>query len=135
MLCRSCGSGRQSHVYQVENKDYVKGTAAALVTALFGGWLLSTAGNFGIFFFWFSFLYGLAIAEVTLRVTGRKRGTTMEIIVGSAAAIGIIAGMVFGALMRGGDPILELLEALKNPWSYVALGVAVFSAVGRIRHW
>jgi hypothetical protein len=135
MLCVSCVRGGRSHVYQAENKDYAKGAVAAFATALFGGWLLSTASGFGFFFLWFCFLYGLAVAEVTLRATGRKRGIPMEILVGAATGIGVVGGYVFGALVGGGDPTNALLDALRNPWSYVAVAIAVFSAVSRIRHW
>ena len=91
--------------------------------------------GFGFFFFWFCFLYGLAIGELTLRVTGRKRGVSMEILVGSAVGIGLIVGVILNAVLgSGGDPSETLLDALRKPWSYVAIGIAIFAAVGRVRH-
>ena len=135
MLCNSCARGNRSHLYEVGKGDFLKGGLAAFGASIFGGWLLATMSGFGFFFFWFCFLYGLAIGEITLRVTGRKRGTSMEILVGSAVGIGLIVGVILNAVISsGGDPGEALLEAVRNPWSYVAIGIAVFGAVGRVRH-
>ncbi len=135
MLCTSCARGNRSHLYEVGKGDFLKGGLAAFGTAIFGGWLLATMRDFGFFFFWFCFLYGLAVAEITLRFTGRKRGTSMEVLVGSAVGVGLIAGVILKTLLgAGGDSSEVLLDALRNPWSYVAVGIAVFAAVGRVRH-
>jgi len=135
MLCISCGRGHRTHLYEVSNNDLLKGSAVAFGSAIFGGWLLATMRGFGFFFFWFCFLYGLAVAVLVLRATGRKRGTKMEIIVGSAVGIGLIAGIILHTLLGSGEDIMQtLLEIASNPWSYVCLAIAVFGAVGRVRH-
>lgn len=135
MLCVSCGRGGQSHLYEVGSNDLLKGSAVSFLAAIFGGWLLATLQSFGFFFFWFCFLYGLAVAELALRATGRKRGAKMEIIVGSAVGVGLIAGIVLNTLLGSSGEITEtFLAILRNPWSYVCLAIAVFSAVARVRH-
>jgi len=134
-LCRECASGRKSRLYQVGPKSLALAILACLATAVLGGWLLaSLLMGFGFFVLWFSYLYGLIIAEVALRVTGRKRGPLMEILAGTCAAVGILAGWLF--VVPAGSPefISALGRHLFQPWSLLVLGLAIFAAVTRIRY-
>jgi hypothetical protein len=136
MLCRECSSSRRSPLFQVSAGSLATASLVCLGVAVFGGWLLaSVGGGFGFFSLWFGFLYGLAIAEVALRITGRKRGPQMEILAGTCAVLGIVAGWALSALVHGGpDPGTALLAHLFNPWSYLLIGLAAVSAVSRIRY-
>lgn len=109
---------------------------ACLATALFGGWLLTDAiGGLGYFQMVLGFLYGYMIAEVALRITGRKRGPKMEILAGGCAFLGIPAGWLLADLFHKIPPERSFFFwHLTNPWSYVLLGVAVFGAINRIRN-
>lgn len=135
MLCNSCDRGHLSHLYEVSNTDLLKGSAVTFGSAIFGGWLLATTQGFGFFFFWFCFLYGLAVAEIALRTTGRKRGAKMEVMVGSALGIGLVAGIILNTVVGSdGDIMQTFLEIIRNPWSYICLAISVFGAVARVRH-
>ncbi|HLK55005.1 MAG TPA: hypothetical protein VKU00_00485 [Chthonomonadaceae bacterium] len=135
MLCRECASNKKSRLYQVSAGSMALAIPACLLAAAFGGWLLTSIGmGFGFFGIAFGFLYGLAIAEIALRITGRKRGLTMEILAGGSAFLGIIAGWL---ITDSTHPLFNhayFLWHLSNPWSYVLLGVAIFGAVNRIRN-
>ena len=80
------------------------------------------------------FFYGTLIAEVALRVTGRKRGIKMEILAGACALIGVLVGRVLGYV-----PMMPAMDALPvfyffNSHTVLLIGVSVFGAVNRIRY-
>jgi hypothetical protein len=136
MLCRDCSSARRSPLFQVSAGSLATASLVCLGVAVLGGWLLADmGGGLGLFSLWLGFLYGLVIAEVALRITGRKRGIQMEILAGTCAALGIVAGWALSALLHGGpDPVTALIAHLLHPWSYLLIGLAAFSAVSRIRY-
>lgn len=135
MLCGECATGRKSHIYDVSPKVIARGFAASLTVAALAGWLMADLGNFGFFMLWLGFLYGLGVAEVMLRVTGRKRGTAVEIATGASAIGGIVLGWLIFASVSGFPEWSEyLMFQLSSPWTYVVIGCAVFAAVGRIRN-
>lgn len=134
-LCRECASGKKSRLYLVSPKSLALAILACLTTAVLGGWLLaSKLGSFGFFALWFGYLYGLIIAEVALRVTGRKRGPLMEILAGTSAVAGILVGWLL-VLPAGSPEFISVLSGhLFNVWNLLILGLAVFAAVTRIRY-
>lgn len=138
MLCRECATGKKSHLYEVSAGNLTRGFAFSLAAASFGGWLLATMHSppygIGFFFLWLGFLYGLGVAEVALRATGRKRGPQMEIMTGVSCIAGIVIGWGLHALTQGIPEIGSyLLASLKDPWTFVGIAAALFGAIGRIR--
>lgn len=136
MLCRECSSGKWSPLFQVSVGSLTQAYAACLAVGILGGWLLlHMLGGFGFFRLWGALLYGLAVAEVALRVTGRKRGSQMEILAGVCAGVGLAGGWLISGLFYGSAFTLDWwLSFLQNPWHYLLAGVAVVAAVGRVRN-
>jgi len=92
-----------------------------------------TSKQFRIFFFWFCFLYWSCHWRTHLRVTGRKRGTSIEILVGSAVGIANSLARILNAVSGSGGDVGEALRCSKRkPLSYVAIGVAILRRL-RIR--
>jgi len=147
MLCRECARGKPNHLYIVEPKNFAVAIPVTLAAASFGGWLMATlhVGFFGLFA---GFLYGLAVGEVALRLTGRKRGLQVELMAGGCVFLGLIAGQAIhffittavpGAQVPlGGVDVLTssevALRIVTDPWMWVASAVAIFGAVSRVRN-
>jgi len=136
MLCKDCGSSRRSPLQQVETKDLLRAYLVCLPSAAFGGWLLANVGySFGLFGGILTFLYGLGVGEIGLRVTGYKRGLRMEIMAGVCVVFGLIDGVIIemlkGAHFGRGYPLTMLLL---SPWTYVVIALAIYGAVSRIRN-
>jgi len=147
MLCNACARGTSSHLYQIDPKSFAIAFPITLAAAVFGGWLMVTIGSMGFFAALFAYLYGMGIGELALRLTGRKRGLPMEIMVGACVLIGLIAGfgMVValsagaapsepnGTVADAATPATLILLHLRNPWTYLMAAVGVFGAVSRVR--
>jgi hypothetical protein len=148
MICRECERGKPSHLYIVEPRSFALAIPVTLAAALFGGWLMSTIRGIGFFGMFAGFLYGMAVGEVALRLTGRKRGIQMEIMAGACALIGIVGGYAFQFLLLSTvgpahadlagpevlDPATLAMMMLVDPWMYVTTAVSVFGAVTRVRN-
>lgn len=111
-----------------------RGAVATLAVALFGGWLFATMSNVQFFLLWLGFLYGLVVAETNLRVTGRKRGTAMEVVVGVSCCVGLIGGFLLHGTLRMPDLAEYLRYTFTDPWVYAAIGCALFGGISRIRN-
>ncbi len=134
MLCRECSSSKKTILFQVSAPSLLLAYLACLGAGILGGWLLLSIRGFAFFSLWGALIYGTIISEVALRVTGRKRGTQMEILVGVCSALGILAGWFLQSL-RYRMPDAGVGMALpSDPWFYLMVAVAVFSAVSRIRY-
>lgn len=135
LRCRDCAGFRSSHLYRVSVDRLGLGIAAALVAALVGGYLLATAFRIGFFLLWGGLLIGGGVGEVLLRVTGRKRGPTVEIAAGLCAALGAVGGLALWFIASGYSPTPSMLAGFlsRHPFYLFSLGVMVFSAVSRIR--
>jgi hypothetical protein len=135
MLCRACGSPRGSRLFQVSLSNLARAYLACLGAAVFGGWLLVGLLGFGFFALWGAFIYGGLVAEVALRVTGRKRGPQMEVLAGVCSAGGLLAGWGFH-IMSYRLPVAPATFFFlpTGPWFYLMAGIAVFAAVSRIRY-
>ena len=149
MICRDCARGKPSHLYQVDPKRLLLAIPVTFTVALFGGWLLATVpiGFFGIFL---GYICGMCVAEILLRLTGRKRGIEMEVLSGGCALIGALAGHALHIITSGAmapttavltpvDPEVSAVSAaavamLINPWTYVTIAADVFGAVTRVRN-
>lgn len=133
-LCRECADNRPSRLYQVNTGTLGRTALACLATALFGGWILTGVGaGYGFFQLWGAFFYAIILTEVALRMSGRKRGLKMEILVGSCAVIGLLGGTLLNATQRGAEPLEVLLQFFLQPWNWVALLIAVGISIARLR--
>lgn len=96
MRCPECASLRGSSLYKAHPARLALAILAGLATGILGAMIMS-APFVGFFIFFVGPIYGTAVAEVVLRVTGRKRGRLIEAIgIGS-----ILAGVlvVFGPVL------------------------------------
>jgi len=136
MLCRECASLRRSPLFQVSATSLLLASLACLAASAFGGWLLVSVGlGFGFFGFFIASFYGIAVAEVALRTTGRKRGPKIEFLAGASAGAGILIGAVLAGLPLGSLLIPFLIRHyLINPFFYIDLVIAVVFAVNRVRN-
>lgn len=150
MICKQCASAGRSPIYQVEPSVLAKSVPVTLLAAVFGGWLVATISGIGFFAMFVSFLYGFGIGDIGMRLTGRKRGAAIEIMVGICVLIGLISGFAIHIFLPSaalGHPVpsynyyqdepvssMQLITtALINPWNYASIAVGVFGAVCRIR--
>lgn len=133
--CRDCASLRSSPLYQVPPRLILLGLLAGLAVGVGGGYLLASASGMAFFLLWGGLLYGGFVGEVVLRVTGRKRGITVEAAAGICTAVGAIAGFAFWWLTNGGGNDMGGLVYFltHNPFYLASVGLALFSAVSRIR--
>jgi len=144
-LCRGCADGRRSlHLYQIDARSLALGYLGTLAVALFGGWIMADYGmRIGFFGCFLAFFYGNVVGEAGLRITGRKRGLPMEIMVGVCIALGLVGGLSLVAMLHphyfseGGDVATAtqsyLLSQLYRPLAYVVFGCALAGGISRIR--
>jgi hypothetical protein len=134
-LCRACGSPHNRPLFQVGAGRLALAYVVCLAVGTAGGYVLfGMFRGFGFFQLRGAFLYGLAVGEVALRVTGRKRGPQMEILAGVCAAIGLFLGWA-AAVGHGAIPgAALLLHFLASFMCLIDVGIACFAAVGRIRN-
>jgi len=140
MRCPECASLRGSSLYKVHPGRLVLTIAASLICGIIGAYVLFFIG---FFVFFIGPAYGTAIAEVVLRVSGRKRGRLIE-------AIGI-GGICAGALVALGPQLVRLLTALHQAptvgttvagagltfaflWPLVGLVLAISACFYRLRY-
>ena len=144
-LCRTCAGGRRdSPLYQVSLQGLALGTLGCLTTGVFGGWIMAAYGyQNGLFGGFLAFVYGIVVAEVGLRITGRKRGLQMEIMTGTCAALGLIGGLLIELLTtplqhtQDGDVIplaTAMNDAFMYPMFYLFIAVAIYGAISRVRN-
>src|SRR5262245_52184755 len=91
--CRECASPRSTALYQVSVDRLLLGVLAALVPAVFGGYVIAAAFRFGFFMLWLALFYGAGVAEVLWRVSNRKRARSIEVASGATTFTGMLAGL------------------------------------------
>jgi hypothetical protein len=135
--CKDCASMRSSPLYKVSPGQLVVGVLGSLAVATAIGYGLAAVSGMGLFILWGAIIGGGLIGEVMLRLTGRKRGTQMEVVTGVVAAAGIIAGFLIWYSTGSGEVFLlygGLLPYLQHNWVYIAsAGIAVICAATRIK--
>ncbi len=133
--CPECATIRSSPLFQVGVDRLAAGSLAGLAAGFAIGYLLLFLSGVGFFLIWGGLLGGGAIGEAVLRVIQRKRGPKVEIMTGMSAAAGILIAFGIWYIARSGAAdIGAMLESLQQrPYFVVAAGVAVFSAVSRVR--
>ena len=150
MLCRDCSRGKPSHLYDVSPKILLIAFPVVLLAALFGGWLMYTISTIGFFGLIAGFLYGLGVGEITVRMTGRKRGWQIEVLAGVCVFLGLAGGYAIGLIAASvGGPgqfyaaeyesasgyrHAVLASFFLNPWMYASVALSIFGAVSRVRN-
>ena len=150
MICKQCASAGRSPIYQVDAATLAKAAPLCLLTAIVGGFFLTASTGFSFFSVFLSFVYGFCVADIGYRMSGRKRGTGMEIMVGTCVALGLICAFAIhfsvpgianfpyaGSIDRDGASLPTAMElaksALMNPFNYLLIGTGIFGAICRIR--
>jgi hypothetical protein len=136
--CRDCSRQNLDQIMRGSPRQYLLASVCAFGSALLLGWLSH------VLIFWLGSVYGYIVGEATLRGGGRKRGLAMQMIAGVAAAVGSLAWAGFGhlpllLLLQGGMPARlalssYMLARLMDPFTLVALGLAIFFAVMHVRY-
>lgn len=135
MLCRECASPGGFSLFQVSAGSVVLALPVCLIVSALAGWLLVGLGlGFGFFGLLLAFVYGVFVAEVAIRSTGRKRGSRVELLAGFSAAAGILIGALLPALWHGypAGAVLHMLVSSLFFWLDLVIGVV--SAVNRVRY-
>lgn len=139
MKCRECGMQRGGALFSPSAGQIVSAAAVAILFGMVAGWGVEMLGFFMVFL---AVAYGTFAGEMILRAAGRKRGVKMEVVAGTALAIGALGGrmLVAALLMKAGlhprfgvlDVIVDLVIPVPIP--LISLIIAIASAVGRIRY-
>ena len=133
MICRGCAHGGKNLLHRVSPRSFTLAAVACLAASLFGGWILAThVVGYGFMGLWAAFFFGIGIGEIALRITGRKRGRTMEILAGTSVVLGIVGGFGIDFLLH--PETASILFHLTNPLTYALMILATCAAVGRIRN-
>lgn len=151
-LCPECRRARRPVNYKVAPRDLV---VAGLVTLVLGALAGAVLGRFGFGGLFFGLILGALSGEGLVRVLDRatrgKRGLPMQITVGAALALGVLAGAILpsallllsllsshpeaqAALAESGSSVLGvLLTAAFNPGALLYLIAAIGTASVRLR--
>jgi hypothetical protein len=124
-----------SPLFQVGTDRLALGALAGLGSSFVIGWLLFFLSGMGFFLIWGGLIGGGAVGEAVLRAIKRKRGVKVEIMTGVSALIGMILAYVawYGTKTGALDPSAMMSFLQVRPYALVAAGIAVFSAVSRVR--
>jgi hypothetical protein len=135
-ICRSCAAPTNVVMLQLNPGRVILALLACFSVSAVAGWLFGAIiGRFGFFALWGGLLLGGLTGEITLRVSGRKRGPIMEAVAGGGTALGLLAGWALWA-----SSFVPMLPGMQislfptSPWVLASFGIAIFSAVSRIRY-
>ena len=127
--CRECGRTERLPTYDVQPTYFLRAVGVAIAVAVVGGvlWLWLNAVFDRVPFI--SSIFGLAVAyaigELVSRSVNRKRGPALAWIAGSA--------MVAAYLISGGFFHLFSISPMNVLFSLLFLGIAVYTAVSKLR--
>jgi hypothetical protein len=134
MLCPSCGSSRESHLYQVKPARFalaaVLGLAAGTIVGL---GLQMVSGTFVLFLLFVASAVGGAVGELILRITGRKRGPKIEFLAG----LSVVGGALLSLVIRYGTHLsfsLLVAQGYYFVWFVIATLLMAAAAVGKIKY-
>ncbi|MDE2127067.1 MAG: hypothetical protein KGJ62_10795 [Armatimonadetes bacterium] len=133
MICKNCATTHVRSIVEIEPGPAVLSAAAGFAVSAAGTWLMLHIPFGGYFVLILSWVLGRAVGEVVLRVSGRKRGQTLELLTGVAAGVGYLVGSI-GPSLLSGVPIAWVGRELIDPWLLIGLGITIWAAVSRIRY-
>lgn len=141
--CRDCASQKGNKLFMLSPLQAIAVIVVGLITGAAAGWAVEF-GGLGFFTLFLAFVYGGFAGDMTLRVSGRKRGIKMEVIAGLSMALGAVGGRLLIAAFQINSPgsvhppygILHILIDLvvPSPIPIIALVVVIASAITRIRY-
>jgi len=133
MKCRECGTQRGGALFSPSLGNAAVASVIGLLFGAVAGWGVESLGFFTLFV---AVAYGTFAGEMILRAASRKRGVKMEIIAGVTIAVGAIGGrMVVAAIPPSLGSLSSIVDlVVPSPIPLISLGIAVASAVGRIRY-
>jgi len=133
--CPECATNKSSPLFQVGADRLALGALAGVSSSFAIGWLLFFLSGLGFFLIWGGLLGGGAVGEAVLRTIRRKRGSKVEIMTGVSALVGMVLAFCawYGTRAGGMDPEAMLGFLHMRPYSLVAAGIVIFSAVSRVR--
>jgi len=132
--CPACSRGKKSPLFIPQPVGMAKAIGAGLGAAIFLGWVTRIALLAGATIGAAALGYG--IAELVLRLGGRKRGRIMEGIAGGCAALAVLLYHVpwIQLFMMNIPALIGWVLSINSILAVVALGIAVVCAVGRVRY-
>ena len=132
--CRDCASLRGSPLFQVPIDRLALGVIVGLTIGTIGGFVLASARGFGFLMLWGSLLYGGIVGEAVLRTVYRKRGLKVEVASGACAVLGMLMGFA-GWMQTQHLPLASIATELgASAYFLIAIGIAAFAAVSRVRY-
>jgi hypothetical protein len=133
--CPECIVVRSSPLYQVGVDKMALGSLAGVAAGFLLGYLMLFVSGLGFLLILGALAGGNAVGEAVLRVIQRKRGPKVEVMTGVTATVGLLLAFGMWYVARGGpaDPGAILAALQRRPFFVVGAGIAVFSAVSRVR--
>jgi len=125
--CRECARVRRLPTYQLGSVFILRGLGASLASGAAAGalWAFLLPFNVGAFIGLFLGLgLGYAVGEAVSWAANRKRGATLQ----GIAVVGVLLAYAVRNLVEGGT-----LFPANDVFGYVVIGVAAFTAIGRLR--
>ncbi len=119
MRCPDCGKSPLSPVYDVSGPYLVRAAAAAAAVGAACGFV------YGLLFSglaWGALLMlgiGYLVAEAASAAANRRRGRTMQYVVGGGIVLALAVALMFGRAF--------------TPWTLIGAVAAVFLGIGRVR--
>ena len=125
--CRECARLRRLPTYQLGAAFVMRGLGAALAVGAAVGavWGFLVPFNVGVFIGLFLGLgLGYAVGESVSWASNRKRGPTLQ----GMAVVGVLLAYAVRNLVEGAG-----VFSANDVFGYVVVGVAAFTAIGRLR--
>ncbi len=140
--CRSCTALKGISLGDLSGLQVAKTIGAGLLAGAIAGF--AVLFHFGWLTLLLAFAYGRLVGGVILRASGRKRGSAMELLVGTTVVAGYLGGRAVIAIdllaaRSQASPPLSVFElvahsVVQSPVVLIALIAVVAGAVGRIRY-
>jgi hypothetical protein len=142
MRCPECASLRSTALYKIHPARLALTAMAALVVGVIGAYVIS---SISFFVFLVGPFYGGVVAEVVLRVSGRKRGPVLEAIGIGSIVLGYLLTLMPTLIMITGSPHAVTATPAAAPmmvglglshtvWQLVGAALAISTCYGRLKY-
>ena len=127
--CRECSALRSSHLYKFSPLLLLLEAVIATAAGVLGYFLQDQIGFFFFFIFFLAPMYGCAVAELILKIIGRKHGTMVELVGTAAFVVGGVAPSLVYAFL--GHSAIILVQDWR---AFLAIGLAASACFGRLKY-